>query len=627
MANRYWVGGSGNWSDNTNHWSDSSGGSPGASLPTSSDDVFIDAKSGTGTLTINDNAYCRNINFTNSTLLTLAGSSSFYITGQLTLISGMTFSHTGYWYFSGNGSYDINFFNYTIESIQFYGNTGTFTLQNNLTITNYFYFYAGTFNANGYNVTLKSFNCNNGSDNYNTINLGSGIWTFTGTGGLFSISESATTINRGTSTVVISNTTSTSKNFYLYGKTFYNFTITGDNVFLWYSGTFNKLSLNNAGKTNGTKFESGLTYTVNSFLTNGSSDNLVKIDSYNSASQFNLSKSSGIVECDYLDISNSKATGGAKWYAGANSTDSGNNTGWIFGTYDDDERSAKTTGKDTANSERPSKVTGKATANSERSSKTVGKDTSNSERQAKTTGVDTDFDERDSKVTGTNTQYSQRSAKTHGVATANSERDSKVVGKDSANSERSSKLTGIDTDFSERSGKLVGVDTAFSEKPAKTTGKDTSNSERPATLTGKAAGSSERAAKTHGRQSTLSERQVTLQGQSSALSEISAKTTGKNTANSEISAKLHGKDTSSSEIQAKTTGKNTDNSERSVKTHGKASGVSERNVKITGKDTADSERLSKVTGKNTSSSERGARLTGKGPWYRKTPKPNWYTKF
>lgn len=46
MANRYWVGGSGNWSDNTNHWSDSSDGSPGASLPTSSDDVFIDENSG-----------------------------------------------------------------------------------------------------------------------------------------------------------------------------------------------------------------------------------------------------------------------------------------------------------------------------------------------------------------------------------------------------------------------------------------------------------------------------------------------------------------------------------------------------------------------------------------------------
>jgi hypothetical protein len=33
---------------------------------------------------------------------------------------------------------------------------------------------------------------------------------------------------------------------------------------------------------------------------------------------------------DYLSISQSIATGGAAWYAGANSTDGGNNTGWIF---------------------------------------------------------------------------------------------------------------------------------------------------------------------------------------------------------------------------------------------------------------------------------------------------------
>jgi hypothetical protein len=33
---------------------------------------------------------------------------------------------------------------------------------------------------------------------------------------------------------------------------------------------------------------------------------------------------------DYLSIKDSNATGGATWYAGANSVDAGNNTGWIF---------------------------------------------------------------------------------------------------------------------------------------------------------------------------------------------------------------------------------------------------------------------------------------------------------
>jgi hypothetical protein len=48
MAERYWVGGSGNWSDNTNHWSASSGGSPGASKPSGGDNTHWDSNSDTG---------------------------------------------------------------------------------------------------------------------------------------------------------------------------------------------------------------------------------------------------------------------------------------------------------------------------------------------------------------------------------------------------------------------------------------------------------------------------------------------------------------------------------------------------------------------------------------------------
>lgn len=48
-AQRFWVGGSGNWSDTT-RWATSSGGAGGASVPTESDNVFFDANSnGVGT--------------------------------------------------------------------------------------------------------------------------------------------------------------------------------------------------------------------------------------------------------------------------------------------------------------------------------------------------------------------------------------------------------------------------------------------------------------------------------------------------------------------------------------------------------------------------------------------------
>ena len=45
MANRYWVGGAGNWSSTTK-WATSSGGASGASVPISTDDVIFDANSG-----------------------------------------------------------------------------------------------------------------------------------------------------------------------------------------------------------------------------------------------------------------------------------------------------------------------------------------------------------------------------------------------------------------------------------------------------------------------------------------------------------------------------------------------------------------------------------------------------
>jgi hypothetical protein len=49
MADRYWVGGAGNWtSSNTTNWSTTSGGSGGASVPTSSDKVIINSASNPG---------------------------------------------------------------------------------------------------------------------------------------------------------------------------------------------------------------------------------------------------------------------------------------------------------------------------------------------------------------------------------------------------------------------------------------------------------------------------------------------------------------------------------------------------------------------------------------------------
>ena len=96
MADRYWVGGAGNWNSTAaSKWSLTSGGAGGEAIPTASDDVFFDAASGavTVTATSSSNA-CLNLNFTGFTG-TFGGSQAIAVSGNLTYVSGMTLTHTG----------------------------------------------------------------------------------------------------------------------------------------------------------------------------------------------------------------------------------------------------------------------------------------------------------------------------------------------------------------------------------------------------------------------------------------------------------------------------------------------------------------------------------------------------
>ena len=86
MATRYWVGGSGNWSPtNTSNWSDSSGGSPGVSVPTINDDVVIDEGSAvagsTFTITLTADANCNTFLYNRTTVnsITVINCGSFII--------------------------------------------------------------------------------------------------------------------------------------------------------------------------------------------------------------------------------------------------------------------------------------------------------------------------------------------------------------------------------------------------------------------------------------------------------------------------------------------------------------------------------------------------------------------
>ena len=106
MADRYWVGGTGTWDGtSTANWSATDAGAPGASAPTSADNVFIRATSGTGVITATASATCAACSFITANIsLQLSGSPTFagtltFLTGTITLgsntLSCLSFSSGG----------------------------------------------------------------------------------------------------------------------------------------------------------------------------------------------------------------------------------------------------------------------------------------------------------------------------------------------------------------------------------------------------------------------------------------------------------------------------------------------------------------------------------------------------
>lgn len=336
MANKFWVGGTGDWSDSTNHWSLTSGGLPAPLLtPTSSDDVFIDSSSGFGsggTITTNDGeGYCHD--FTSNTGHTYTihqnnGGLSIY--GSSIFESGLTIEIDTSFYPTVEETITTNSCNFYGVSI--YG-PGTLTLQDDLTLTGHtFYQDNGTFDANDHNITTDRCEFYADTGYTPTVYMGSGTWETTGDDtAVWEIDENngeVVIIYQETSTIKITGAGIVGLSFYGGDKTYNNIWLTVT-AFIAGSNTFNDFKID-AGLN--IIFDHPSTQTLSSFTATGTSGNEITLDTYDGTNQFTLSKSSGVVSCDYLNLSNSNATGGATWYAGSHSVDTTNNDGWIFGT-------------------------------------------------------------------------------------------------------------------------------------------------------------------------------------------------------------------------------------------------------------------------------------------------------
>ncbi|MEI6766979.1 MAG: hypothetical protein WCM76_15215, partial [Bacteroidota bacterium] len=367
--NLYWVpysgSGTGNW-DDSNHWSLTSGGTGGQCIPSANDNVFFDGASFTGngqTCTVNINAACKDMTWTGAGTYNpnFAGPSTnvLNIYGSLTFISAMNLSFSGRVYFEANttGKTITSASQIFKNDVYFEGVGGGWTLLDAFNTGSYsIIYYVGTLNTNSRTVTCYSFSssppstaprvllfgtslvtmtsssssafylCN---DNL-TMNATSSTLRFTGSGGGISLSSNyGVLVNLNFNNAEFTNVTGTSQIYYSpsYGIATFNVATFSSSGRFRGNFTFDSLMF-----TSGMiyEFEPNRTQTIQTLLSaNGTCNSPITMRSTTSGSQSTISKTTGSITISYTSLRDMVATGGALFTAN-NSTDLGNNTGWII---------------------------------------------------------------------------------------------------------------------------------------------------------------------------------------------------------------------------------------------------------------------------------------------------------
>lgn len=207
MADRYWVGGTATWDGTAgSKWAATSGGAGGQSVPTAADDVFFDGASGAGTVTIGSSRVAKSINCTGFTGTLGNSSNAITISGSVTLVAGMTYTHTGTMTFNGTGT--LTTAGKTFSGVEVNGSEITVTLGDALDIsTRSVTVTLGTFNTANYNVTANQLSSSN--SNFRSIILGSSTVTLSNTTPIVFTTFQNLTFNAGTSQINCSGTSCT----------------------------------------------------------------------------------------------------------------------------------------------------------------------------------------------------------------------------------------------------------------------------------------------------------------------------------------------------------------------------------------------------------------------------------
>lgn len=340
MADRYWVGGAGTWnSSSTTNWSTTSGGSGGASVPTSSDNVFFDSGSDNGapfTVTMSGTVSCNN--WTISTLdyaTTFSGSTTFSVYGSL------SFPTTNLTVSAIRPTFAATTTGKTIQTngIQmpgtFEGHGGAWTFLSDwngaLRIND------GTLNTNGYTVT-GSMNNNvfSAGGEVVVLNLGSSTlnvtqWTLTPSSAMEPAYD--LTVNAGTSTINIGSVTGAA--FYGGNQTYNNVNFTDGTswpnaVQIAHDNTFNNLTFASVTSTGSVTYggPNGAvsTQTVTGTLTLGSANQINRRLKFQNL-EFVVANVATLADTDFQNVT---VTGASAPWSGTRLGNCTGNSGIIF---------------------------------------------------------------------------------------------------------------------------------------------------------------------------------------------------------------------------------------------------------------------------------------------------------
>jgi hypothetical protein len=324
--NAQWTGG--------NSWAlTSGGGGSNNNFPLPQDTAVIDESTAlTATLNCNFRDTSAVDCSTRTTGITLNFNVAISRYGSLTLGSGVTVTNTFAQTFAGRSTMVLTSAGKTITfPIVVAAPSGTLQLGDALTTSNTVTNTFGTLDANNYNLTCTTFASSN--SNTRTITMGSGLWTLSGTGTVWTTdTTTGLTFNKDTANILLSNTSGTARTFTGGGLTYNKLTIGGatgtSTLTIGGANSFSELA---SDKTVAhTITLSSNQGTIDTWTITGTSGNVVTFNSSSAGTRRTFTLTNATTGIDYLAVQDIGELSGSKFIVGLNSTNNGNNSNVYF---------------------------------------------------------------------------------------------------------------------------------------------------------------------------------------------------------------------------------------------------------------------------------------------------------